>query len=146
MSFIFFLNNQTFPFGEVWKIWCNVIAVVTITLSYLTLCQPLDCSPSGSSVHVILQARILQWVAEVLPTQELNQGLLHHRQILYQLSYLRSSWWNVSTIKWWNVPTTSFVQASLVAQVVNDLPAMQENLGFIPGLGRSPGEGNGYSL
>ena len=29
----------------------------------LTLCDPIDCSPPGSSVHVILQARILEWVA-----------------------------------------------------------------------------------
>ena len=28
-----------------------------------TLCHPLDCSPPGSSVHGILQARILEWVA-----------------------------------------------------------------------------------
>ena len=28
-----------------------------------TLCYPLDCSPPGSSVHGILQARILEWVA-----------------------------------------------------------------------------------
>jgi len=27
-----------------------------------TLCHPMDCSPSGSSVHAILQARILGWV------------------------------------------------------------------------------------
>ena len=27
------------------------------------LCDPVDCSPSGSSVHGILQARILVWVA-----------------------------------------------------------------------------------
>ena len=31
--------------------------------SYPTLCHPLDCSPSGSSVHGILQARILEWIA-----------------------------------------------------------------------------------
>ena len=30
---------------------------------YLTLCRPMDCNPSGSSVHGILQARILEWVA-----------------------------------------------------------------------------------
>ena len=29
----------------------------------LTLCDPVDCSPSSSSVHGILQARILEWVA-----------------------------------------------------------------------------------
>ena len=29
----------------------------------LTLCDPMDCSPPGSSVHGILQAKILKWVA-----------------------------------------------------------------------------------
>ena len=28
-----------------------------------TLCDPMDCSPPGSSAHGILQARILEWVA-----------------------------------------------------------------------------------
>ena len=28
-----------------------------------TLCNPMDCSPAGSPVHGILQARILEWVA-----------------------------------------------------------------------------------
>ena len=28
-----------------------------------TLCDPMDCSPPGSSVHEILQLRILEWVA-----------------------------------------------------------------------------------
>ena len=28
-----------------------------------TLCDPTDCSPPRSSVHGILQARILEWVA-----------------------------------------------------------------------------------
>ena len=28
-----------------------------------TLCDPMDCSPPGSSVHGILQARTLEWVA-----------------------------------------------------------------------------------
>ena len=28
-----------------------------------TLCDPMDCSPPGSSVHGILEARILEWVA-----------------------------------------------------------------------------------
>jgi len=30
---------------------------------WTTLCNPMDCSPPGSSVHGILQARILEWVA-----------------------------------------------------------------------------------
>ena len=36
---------------------------VLITQSCLIVCDPMDCSPLGSSVHGILQARILEWVA-----------------------------------------------------------------------------------
>ena len=34
-----------------------------VTQLYPTLCNPVDCSPPGSSVHGILQARVLEWVA-----------------------------------------------------------------------------------
>ena len=34
-----------------------------VSQSCLTLCDPTDCSPSGFSVHRILQARILEWIA-----------------------------------------------------------------------------------
>ena len=34
-----------------------------VTQSCLTLCNPMDCSPSASSIHGIFQARILKWVA-----------------------------------------------------------------------------------
>ena len=33
-----------------------------VAQSSLTLCEPVDCSLPGSSVHGILQARILEWV------------------------------------------------------------------------------------
>ena len=36
---------------------------VLVTQSCLTLCGPKDCSPTGSSVYGILQARIMEWVA-----------------------------------------------------------------------------------
>ena len=35
---------------------------VLVAQSCLTLCDPMDCSLLGSSVHGILQARILEWV------------------------------------------------------------------------------------
>ena len=66
--------------------------------SCLTLCDPMDCSLPGSTVHRILQARILEWVA-VPSSRESFQpkdqtrvsciagSLLHCRQILYQLSH-----------------------------------------------------------
>ena len=34
-----------------------------VTQSCPTLCDPMDCSPPGSSVHGIRQARVLEWVA-----------------------------------------------------------------------------------
>ena len=34
-----------------------------ISLSHVWLCDPVDCRPPGSSVHGILQARILEWIA-----------------------------------------------------------------------------------
>ena len=33
------------------------------TQSCLTLCDPMDCSLPGASVHGIVQARVLEWVA-----------------------------------------------------------------------------------
>ena len=36
---------------------------VLVTQSCLTLCESMDCSLPGSSVHGILQARLLEWVA-----------------------------------------------------------------------------------
>ena len=63
-----------------------------VTEMCLTLCHPMDCSPPGSPVHGILQARILKWVA--MPssrgsssTQGSNLGLPHCRWILYHLSH-----------------------------------------------------------
>ena len=53
-----------------------------------TLCDPMDYSPPGSSVHGIFQARILEWVATLTPTQGLNLCLLHCRWILYPPRYL----------------------------------------------------------
>ena len=34
-----------------------------VAQSYLTLSDPMDCSPPGSSVHGIFQARVLEWGA-----------------------------------------------------------------------------------
>ena len=40
-----------------------------------TLCDPMDCSPPGSSVHWILQAKILGWVAFPSPGDLPNPGI-----------------------------------------------------------------------
>ena len=41
---------------------CGSVKVL-VAQSCLTLCNLMDCNPPGSSVHGILQARILEWVA-----------------------------------------------------------------------------------
>ena len=43
--------------------WDHGFCCCSVAQSFLTLCHPLDCSAPGFSVHGILQARILQWVA-----------------------------------------------------------------------------------
>ena len=77
----------------------NVSYVLVAQLSW-TLCDPKNCSPPGSSVHGILQARILEWVANlflqgIFLTQGLNSHLLPCRQILYCLSQQRSYGWRI---------------------------------------------------
>ena len=41
----------------------KVNQLCTCAQSCPTLCEPMDCSPPGSSVHGIFQARILEWVS-----------------------------------------------------------------------------------
>ena len=66
-------------------------------LSWPTLCSPLDCSPPGSSVHGDSPGKNIGMGCSALlqgmfPTQGLNPGLLHCRQICYCLSHLGSPW------------------------------------------------------
>ena len=50
---------------------------VLVAQSCLTLCVPVDCSPPGSSVHGISQARLLDWVAILFSRDLLNPGSKH---------------------------------------------------------------------
>ena len=78
--------------GGFFTLWTTKKKESEVAQSCLTLCDPMDCSPPGSFIHGILQARILEWVAISLPqeiflTQGLNPGLPHCRQTLYHLSH-----------------------------------------------------------
>ena len=64
----------SFQFRSPQSIQQSALSVQQVLISYfytyakslqscLTLCDPMDCSLPGSSVHGILQARILEWVA-----------------------------------------------------------------------------------
>ena len=78
-----------------------------------TLSDPTDCSPPGSSIHGILQARVLEWGATAFSNK-----------------------------------VTSFPQAQGFpgGKVGKELCLHAGDLGSIPGLGRSPGEGHGKPL
>ena len=58
---------------------------VLVTQLHLDLCDSMDCSLSMG----ILQVRIgsLSLLQEIFPTQGLNPGLLHCKQILYHLNH-----------------------------------------------------------
>ena len=47
-------------------------------LSHVNLCDPMDCSPPGSYVHGILQARILEWVAVPFSMESSQHCLIGH--------------------------------------------------------------------
>ena len=94
----------------------NKVCVLVAQLC-LTLCNPMDCCLLGSSVHKMLQARILEWIAipfsrEIFLTQRLIPGLPHTGRFF----------------------TNWATGASPMAQWVKNPPAMQEiqSHGFNP--------------
>ena len=71
-----------------WKL--HALSVSPSILGRPALCCPVDCSPPGSSVRGILQARMLEWVSHsllqgIFLTQGSNPCLLRCRRILYHL-------------------------------------------------------------
>ena len=84
----------------------------SVTQSYLTLCDPMDCSPPGPSVHGI-QARILEWVAisssrrssRLRDWIQVSCGSCIGTQILYHGAIWEAHNWqhcvNLRHIVWW---------------------------------------------
>ena len=54
--------SRHIPCSQKFHSWVYV-SMCSVTQSWPTLCNPMDCSLAGSSAHGILQARILEWVA-----------------------------------------------------------------------------------
>ena len=78
--------NQVFS----WHLKCSVLWLVAQLCP--TLCDPMDCSPPGSSVDGDSPGKntgvdSLSLLQRIFLTQELNCGLLPCRWILYQVSY-----------------------------------------------------------
>ena len=80
----------------------------------LTLCNPMDCGPPGSSVYGIPRARILDWVAisssrGIFPTQGLNTHFLHCQVGSLPLQLVKS----LSRVQLFATPWTVAYQAPL---------------------------------
>ena len=68
------LTRQTFV-GKVISLLFNMLSSVqfsSVAQLCPTLSGPMDCSPPGSSIHGIFQARILEWVAIAFSERKLS--------------------------------------------------------------------------
>ena len=67
-----------------------MVVVLEVHQSCPSLCDPMDCSPPDSTVHRILQARILEWVATPSTTGSSNPGIKPRSPALQQILYCLS--------------------------------------------------------
>ena len=96
------------------------------------------------------------FLQEIFPTQESNPGLPHLGQILYQLSHKRSprilDWVAYPFSRESSQPRNQTRVSCIPSRFFTNWPIREESscnagdLGLIPGLGGSLGEGKGYSL
>ena len=79
-----------------------LICCVLCAQPWPTLCDPMDCSPPGSTVHGILQAGILEWVAISFSTLYVVFHCKHHVGSLIICAWLQN--FILSS----DIPTTSW--------------------------------------
>ena len=86
------LPSLWFILARIFLFLLLIHCLCSVTQSCPILCDPMDCSPSGYSVHGILQARILEWIAifllqGIFLSQESNPHLLHWQAYSLPLSH-----------------------------------------------------------
>ena len=161
----------------------QLLSVSSVTQLCLTLCDPMDCSPPGFSVHGDSPGKntgvschsLLQGI---FPTQRLNPSLLLWQVDSLPLSHSMAFRERFLLIGWWwgnlesqskafsfqpvwglhacgqhTVNFFSLVGDSVSAKELKGFGSVSKESacsagdpGSIPGLGRSPGEGNGNTL
>ena len=89
------IDRWNFSHGATWESQINYAVLCLVAQSCLTLCNLMDCSPPGSSVHGDAPGKNTgvgchAFFQGNFPIQGLNPGLPRCRQILYQLSHKRS--------------------------------------------------------
>ena len=115
------------------KICSSVVPFSSVAQSCPTLCNPMNCSRPGFSVHGILQARTLEWVAIAF-----SERLVQLQTKVNPGSGRSPGEGNCYQFQWsWGFSGGSDGKESA---------CNARDQGLIPGSGRSLGEGNGYPL
>ena len=125
-------KNSLTGAGEMDLMTHGGVCLSLVAQSCPTLCDPMDCSLPGSSVHGIFQARVLEWIA-------ISFSIIFH-------FHAWEAWWaavyGVAQSRTW------LKWLSLAAMVLSSFPgglASKKStcnvgdLDLIPGLGRCPG-------
>ena len=116
-------------------------------LSRVRLCDPMDCSLPGSSVHGILQARVLRWIAIAFSR---GSSRPRNQTRVSRIAGRRFTVWATREALCQCTPHAiySFISCtSFPGSSDGKASACNvEDPGLIPGSGRSPGEGNGNPL
>ena len=113
-----------------------------------TLCDPMDSSPPGSSVHGIFQARILGWVAISFSR---GSSRLRDRTQVSLIAGRHFNLWTTSRRTWreMQLPSLNNIIHTLGfpgGSGGEESASSAGDVDFISGWGRSPAEGNGYPL
>ena len=89
--------------------WCICYKWVLVVQSYLTLWDPMDCRLPGFSVHGVLQARILRWVA--IPFSRGSSLPRDQTQVSCPAGRSSTVWatkeatcYGILTNVWWHIP------------------------------------------
>ena len=82
-----------------------------------SLCDPMDCSPPGSSVHGIHQARILAWVA--VPFSKGFLQLWHRTQVSHIAGKFFTSWATREAQEYTGVGSLFLLQGIFPTQELN---------------------------
>ena len=104
--------------------------VCLVTQMCPTLCDPMDCSPPGFSVHGDSPGKntgvgchaLLQGI---FPTQGLNPGLPHHKHILYDMSWLHQF-----SSKTANLATERENKIAVITVITNETATQPSSPGF----------------
>ena len=120
---VVFYFREDFRTGAVFSASCTFVHAKLLQ-SCLTLCDPMDYSPLGSSLHVILHAKILEWLAIPFsrgsspPGDQTHvpgvsctgrQVLCHWRHQGTPLLLVTASYWNSFCLLIWTCYITGFV-------------------------------------